>query len=70
MSKNAFDLSGRVVIADAVAMVLRVECGESEAAEVEDLLELLKQWKSGTIHGRAPALPLTDPGSNIDTQYG
>jgi len=70
MIQHSHNPEVRKAVADAVALVLRVECGEEEADEVEDLLALMQQWKSGTIHGRPRQVFQKDPNTRTDIQYG
>ena len=56
-------------------MVLRAEADEQDGPEAEDLVVLLDQWETGTIHGRDPvSLMHAEEGRNtdtdIDTVYG
>ncbi len=63
-------LSSRRRIAEAIRMLLRVETEEQDRTAADDLVELLKQWESGVIHGQAPSVPPHENGQTPDTNYG
>lgn len=63
-------LSSRRRIAEAIRMLLRVETEDQDRTAADDLVELLKQWESGVIHGHAPSVPTHDNGHTPDTNYG
>jgi hypothetical protein len=69
------NISSRRRIAKAIRMVLRAEADEQDGPEAEDLVVLLDQWETGTIHGRDPVSFMhAEEGRNtdtdIDTVYG
>ncbi len=70
MSK--INLPSRRRIAAAIRMVLRAETEENDAEAAEDLIGLLQQWETGTIHGRYPEslLHTHNQIDNPNTVYG